>query len=232
MRSARGARGRRRGRRRSGLAPRGASGGCCRPGCRTRRAAACCSPSGSWRSCAWRTRPRRRLGRHRLRACRGWGSARGSRRSRPAARRRSRRCAGCGMRPEPWFRSRAGTLTRPAPASVAHPHSDIAGLSAEIARDALVASSEAGGVARRSVAAMTGPEYCRLAKGGQPNPLPREQSRVPLHLGAGPDPLRHGALHCAAWRADGRRAAETRIHHRAGLWLRRSGGRGAPRWPR
>jgi hypothetical protein len=40
------------------------------------------------------------------------------------------------------------------------------------------------------------------------------------------------ALRCAAWRADGRLAAETRIHHRAGLWLRGSGGRGAPRWPR
>jgi hypothetical protein len=31
-------------------------------------------------------------------------------------------------------------------------------------------------------------------------------------------------LLCAAWRADGRLAAETRIHHRAGLWLRGSGG--------
>ena len=91
-----GARGRGRGRRRSGLAPRGASGGCCRRGCRTRRAAACCSPSGSWLSCVCRTRPRRRLGRRRRRACHGSGSARGSRRSRPAARRRSRRCAGRG----------------------------------------------------------------------------------------------------------------------------------------
>ena len=32
------------------------------------------------------------------------------------------------LRPEPWFRSRAGTLTRPASASVAHLHSAIAGL--------------------------------------------------------------------------------------------------------
>ena len=49
------------------------------------------------------------------------------------------------LRPEPWFRSRAGTLTRPAPASVAHLHSEIAGLSAEIARDALVATRRALG---------------------------------------------------------------------------------------
>ena len=91
-----GARGRGRGRRRSGLAPRGASGGCCRPACRTRHVAACCSPIGSWLSCACRTRPRRRLGRRRRRACHGSGSARGSRRSRPAALRRSRRCAGRG----------------------------------------------------------------------------------------------------------------------------------------
>ena len=38
-------------------------------------AGACCSPSGSWLSCACRTRPRRRLGRRRRRACHGWGSA-------------------------------------------------------------------------------------------------------------------------------------------------------------
>ena len=43
---------------------------------------------------------------------------------------------------------------------------------------------------------------------------------------------RRSDLPCAAWRADGRLAAETRIHDRAGLWLRGSGGRGAPRWPR
>ena len=38
-----GGRGRGRGRRRSGRRPRGASGGCCRPACRTRSAGACCS---------------------------------------------------------------------------------------------------------------------------------------------------------------------------------------------
>ena len=43
--------------------------------------------------------------------------------------------------PEPWFRSGAGTLQRPATASVAHLHSEIAGLSAGIARDALVAGN-------------------------------------------------------------------------------------------
>ena len=59
--------------------------------------------------------------------------------ARPAA--RSGRPSPRPLSPGPWFRSRAGTLTRPAPASVAHLHSKIAGLSAEIARDALLASS-------------------------------------------------------------------------------------------
>ena len=36
----------------------------------------------------------------------------------------------------------------------------------------------------------------------------------------------------AAWRADGRQAAEMRIHHLAGLRPRGNGGRNAPRWPR
>jgi hypothetical protein len=49
---------------------------------------------------------------------------------------------------------------------------------------------------------------------------------------AGLRPRRRSDPQRAAWRADGRLAAETRIHHRAGLWLRGSGGRGAPRWPR
>ena len=44
---------------------------------------------------------------------------------RPAA--RSGRPSPRPLRPKPWFRSRAGTLTRPAPASVAHPHSEDCG---------------------------------------------------------------------------------------------------------
>jgi hypothetical protein len=43
--------------------------------------------------------------------------------------------------PKPWFRSGTGTLSRPASASVTHLHSEFAGLSAEIARDALLAKS-------------------------------------------------------------------------------------------
>ena len=62
--------------------------GALRESCRTRRAAACCSPSGRQRSCVCRTRSRRRPARRRRRARRGLGSARGSRRSRPAVRRR------------------------------------------------------------------------------------------------------------------------------------------------
>ena len=45
-------------------------------------------PAEAGDSCVCRTRSRRRPGRRRRRACRGWGSARGSRRSRPASRRR------------------------------------------------------------------------------------------------------------------------------------------------
>jgi hypothetical protein len=36
------------------------------------------------------------------------------------------------LSPKPWFRSGAGTLKRPVPASVAHLHSETAGLSAEM----------------------------------------------------------------------------------------------------
>ena len=68
------------------------------------------------------------------RACR----QQGGRRRVQAVRRRD------PLRPEPWFRSCAGTLTRPTSARVAHLHSEIAGLSAEIARDALVASRGCG----------------------------------------------------------------------------------------
>ena len=82
-----GGRGRGLGRRRSGLAPKGASAVCCRTACRTLLAAACCSPSGSTPPCACRTRWRPRPGRRRRRARRRSGSALGSRRSRPAARR-------------------------------------------------------------------------------------------------------------------------------------------------
>jgi hypothetical protein len=94
VRSARGCvarggdRGRGRGRRRRGPAPRGASGGCCQPACRTRSVGACCSPSESTLLCVCRTRSQRPPGQRRRRARRGMGSAHGSRRSRPAARRR------------------------------------------------------------------------------------------------------------------------------------------------
>ncbi len=43
------------------------------------------------------------------------------------------------MSPAPWFRSGAGTLKRPTPASFAHLHSKTAGLSAEIAGDLFLA---------------------------------------------------------------------------------------------
>ncbi len=56
--------------------------------------------------------------------------------------------------------------------------------------------------------------------------------RAPQFLEAGDTPSRRPHPLCAAWRASGRRAPETCIHHRAGLWPRGSGGRGAPRWPR
>jgi hypothetical protein len=45
------------------------------------------------------------------------------------------------LSPEPWFRAGAGTRQTPAPASIAHLHSKIAGLSAGIARDLLLAIS-------------------------------------------------------------------------------------------
>ena len=75
----------------------------------------------------------------------------------------------------------------------------------------------------------TTPKTCKFARAGRRQPQiglvarpasPAQQGREPRTL------LR------AAWRGDGRLALETRIHHRAGLWLRGSGGRGAPRWPR
>ena len=65
-----GGRGRGRSRGRSGRRPRGASGGCCRRACRTRLAAACCTPSGSRRPCVCRIRVRPRLGRGRRRSVR------------------------------------------------------------------------------------------------------------------------------------------------------------------
>ena len=77
-----GGRGRGRGLGRRGLAPRGASGGCCRPACGTPGAAACCSPSESRRPCACPTRLRPPPGPRRRRARPGLGSGRGSRRSR------------------------------------------------------------------------------------------------------------------------------------------------------
>ena len=54
---------------RRGPGPRGASGGCCRPGGRTRRADACCMLAGTRRFSIWLTPGRRPLGRRRWRAC-------------------------------------------------------------------------------------------------------------------------------------------------------------------
>jgi hypothetical protein len=56
--------------------PRGASGGCCQPACRTRPVVACCIPTGSTRFCVCRTRSRPRPGRRRQRARHATGSAR------------------------------------------------------------------------------------------------------------------------------------------------------------
>ncbi len=70
--------------------------------CRARRAAACRTPSGTWRACVRRIRPPRVLGRRRRRSRLGVRSARLSRPSRPAASRAetdSRRRRGCGRSP-------------------------------------------------------------------------------------------------------------------------------------
>ena len=74
-----GGHGRGRGLGRRDAAPRGASGECCQPGCRTRSAGPCCSPGESTLLCACRTRSQRRPGRRRRRARRETGSGRGSR---------------------------------------------------------------------------------------------------------------------------------------------------------
>jgi hypothetical protein len=59
------------------------------------------------------------------------------------------------------LRQGTGTLSRPASASVTHLHSEIAGLSAEIARDALLARGRA--MSRRGTS-VTVPMHCdRLA---------------------------------------------------------------------